>query len=235
MNVRCLIVDDEPLARRVIEKYLSDLPAFELTGACASAVEAAAFLHQHDVDLMFLDIQMPQLTGLDFLKTLSRPPKVILTTAYSEYALEGYEYDVMDYLLKPIPFPRFLKAVNKHPLLHAQPQTQGGQAEAPTSPYIMIEVDRRTHRIHRDDIDYLEGYGNFIKVWTKKGMLLTAGPMKALESRLPAPLFLRIHKSYIVRVDAIQQVNGHTVRLKNKALPVGRAYKLHLENLLNHH
>ena len=232
MSVRCLIVDDEPLARRVIEKYLERLPAFSLEGQCASAVEAAAFLQGQTVDLIFLDIQMPELTGLDFLKTLPHPPKVILTTAYSEYALEGYEYDVMDYLLKPIPFDRFLKAVNRHPLLQAH--STSGQAERePSEPtHLVVVADGQSHRLALREVDYLEGYGNFVKVWTARGMLLTAGPLKRLETELPTRRFVRVHKSFIVRLDAVQSVEGHLLRLKNKTLPVGRAYKIRLDEAL---
>ncbi|MCK5147545.1 response regulator transcription factor [bacterium] len=232
MKIRCLIVDDEPLARRIIEKYIATLPAFELSGQCSSAIEAAGFLQQNNIDLIFLDIQMPELTGLDFLKTLQHPPKVILTTAYSEYALEGYEYDVMDYLLKPIPFPRFLKAVNKHPLLQLENAPRVATANKSESEYVMIESDKKTYRLKNNEIDYMEAYGNFIKIWSVKGMILTAGPMKEMECRLPSGCYIRIHKSFIVRIDAIRQLEGNMVRLKNKTLPVGRAYKMKLEEAL---
>lgn len=160
------------------------------------------------------------------------PPKVILTTAYSEYALESYEHEVMDYLVKPIPFDRFLKAVNRHPLLQAAPSTVPALRAQPEPSHLLIEADGKSHRLSLREIDALEAYGNFVKVWTARGTLLTNGPLKRLEAELPARRFVRVHKSFIVRLDAVLSVEGHRIRLKNKVLPVGRAYRIKLDEAL---
>lgn len=226
VKYRCLVVDDEPLARRVIARHIAALPWLELAAECGGAQRAAAYLHEHPIDVMFLDIKMPGLSGLDFLETLPNPPQVILTTAYSEYALTGYEYSVVDYLLKPISFERFLKAVNK-----LVPGAGSGQRpRKPASPlavddFIFLRVDRADHKIRFVEIRYVEGYGNFVKVHLDRGTILVAKTLTAMEQALPTDLFLRVHRSFIVSLDRIEQISANSLRVEDVEIPVGRSYR----------
>ncbi len=240
MKTRCIIVDDEPLARRVLQKYIHSLPSLELLTECASAPEAAAFLHQHTVDLMFLDIKMPGLTGLDFLKTLSNPPGVILTTAYSEYALEGYEYSVIDYLLKPISFERFLKAVNKVAARRDTAETPGpakpaGPSTAAPVDFIFLKSDRVGHKVFFSDIRYIEGCGNYIKVYTGEKRLMVQERMTTIETVLPETLFLRVHKSYIVSIKEIREIRENKLKIGDKLIPIGNSYKPRVKKIIGPH
>ena len=233
MKIRCLIVDDEPLARRVLEKYIDTLPSLELVKQCSNAMEAAAYLHTHSVDVMFLDIKMPELTGLDFLKTLTNPPKVILTTAYSEFALEGYEYSVMDYLLKPISFERFLKAINK---ITSQTSStipaDDEQNRSKENDFIFLRADKVDHKISFSKIQYIEGCGNFVKVYTDDKMLMASVTMANIENSLPSDRFIRTHKSYIVSIPRIDQVEGNMIRMGDKTIPIGNQYKMTVRQTL---
>lgn len=236
MKTRCIIVDDEPLARRVLQKYIASLPSLELVKECGSAPEAAAFLHQHTVDLMFLDIKMPELTGLDFLKTLTNPPGVIITTAYSEYALEGYEYSVIDYLLKPISFERFLKAVNK--VIDRKDTAKSRPPDAPAdrpANFIFLKSDKVRHKVLFSEIRYIEGCGNYIKVYTDDKMLIVPERMTAMETVLPKALFLRVHKSYIVSLKRIQQVTENKLKVGDKMIPIGNVYKMKVNQIMAPH
>ena len=238
MKVKCIIVDDEPLARRVIEKYIASLPSLEVAGQFGNALEAAAYLHQEKVDLMFLDIKMPELTGLEFLKTLSDPPAVIITTAYSQYALEGYEYSVVDYLLKPIAFDRFLKAVNKVIDKKGKETTQNTKPEAPTSgtekleDFIFLKADKTNHKVSYSEIHVIEGCGNYVKVYTTNKTLIVSERMSVIEQQLPSHLFVRVHKSYIISIHQIQEVVDNKIKIMNKLLPVGDMYKTKLKELM---
>ncbi len=239
--MRCLIVDDEPLARRVLARHIAAVPSLELIGECGSAAEAAACLHEQAVDVIFLDIEMPEMTGLDFLKTLPDRPRIILTTAYSEYALEGYEYAVVDYLLKPISFERFLTAVNRLPSRPAAagsrigegesaPAAQGKSTREPASEpdaadFIFLRADRVDHKVAFDDISVIEGYGNYVKVHTDRGTIMTAGTLAAMEESLPRERFLRVHRSYIVAVSRIEQVESTALQLGRRTVPIGSSYR----------
>ena len=229
MNLRCFIVDDEPLAHTIIQKYMEEVPFLELSGQCYRAAEAPAFLHQTPVDLLFLDIQMPKLNGLDFLKTLNQRPLVIITSAYEEYALESFELDVVDYLLKPFRFDRFLKAVNK-----ALEQAKWKQDATPTADEsehfsessIYIKSDKRFTKVEFDHIYFLESYGNYVKVWLQNRFLLTARTLGSFESQLPATNFIRIHKSYLIHKKYVDYIEGNSVILKNgQHLPIGKNHK----------
>lgn len=236
MSIKCIIVDDEPLARRVIEKYIASLPSLELVKQCENAIEAASFLHQNQVDIMFLDIKMPQLSGLEFLKTLHDPPAVIITTAYSEYALEGYEYNVTDYLLKPIAFERFLKAVNKvidKKGKDVVPQVKVSHPVQETlDDFIFLKADKASHKVSYSHLHFIEGCGNYIKVYTKEKTLIVAERMSAIERMLPGHLFVRIHKSFIVSISRIQEVVEGKLKIKDKWLPVGNMYKMKVKELI---
>lgn len=224
VKIRCMVVDDEPLARRVLAKHIASVRSLTLAAECGSAEEAAAILHENAIDLMFLDVRMPGVTGLDLLKTLTDPPKVILTTAHSEYALAGYEYSVVDYLLKPISFERFLKAVNK---LTPHVTSEPSQLEFATRPLdsIFLRADRVDHKVFFDEISYLESYGNFVKVHLDRGMILVAKTMAAFEKMLPAELFLRVHRSFIVSLSRIDVVGRGNLRIDDVRIPIGRSYR----------
>ena len=225
MEINCLIVDDEELAQSVIEKYIDTLPTLKLVGKCENAIEAISFLHNNKVDLLFLDLNMPELSGLEMLKTLNDPPKVIITTAYSEYALESYDFGVVDYLLKPIKLERFLKAVNKAvEQLSLIPKDEEMKA-GPTTTSIFIKEDHNTIQVNVSDIDYVEAYGNYIKVHTSGKTFLTRETIIHIEERLPGSAFVRVHKSFIINSDKIQKISGNEVLIADKKIPVGNTYK----------
>ncbi|MCD4696553.1 MAG: LytTR family DNA-binding domain-containing protein [Bacteroidales bacterium] len=229
MKLKCLIVDDETLAQDVIEKYISTIPTLKLAGKCDNAVEAISFLHNHQVDLLFLDLNMPELSGLEMLKTLNNPPKVVITTAYSEYALESYEYGVVDYLLKPIKLERFIKAVNK--VVEQYSENTAGQdiPEKQPSQTIFIKEDQVTYQLNLNDILFVEAYGNYLKVHTKKKVYVTRDTLHDMESKLPDKMFLRVHKSFIISLAKIASVSGNRVYINNLEIPVGEMYKLALK------
>jgi len=234
MKIRCIIVDDEPLAQRVLEKYILSLSSLELVKKCNNALEAMAFLHQNRVDVMFLDIKMPELSGLQLLETLTDRPDVILTTAYSEYALEGYEYSVTDYLLKPFSFERFLKAINKvlarkHVVKDNVSAMEGKNDEG----FIFLKANKINHKIYFSEIKYIEGCGNYVKVFTDNKMIMVAETLSAIEKNLPTELFLRTHKSFIVSLKRIQQIEGNLIRLGKKVIPIGNFYKMRVEKIVS--
>lgn len=232
MNYNCLIVDDEPLAHKILEKYIGKLDKLTVVHNCYSAIEAINYLHQNKVDILFLDINMPELTGLEMLKTLNNPPAVILTTAYSEFALEGYEFGVLDYLLKPIRFGRFLKAVNRFFALQTTSNTDQTASiepakivkkEPPTS--FFIKVDGVQHKIQPTQIQYIEAYGNFVKIQLLNQQLLTASTMTNMMQKLDNDNFVRIHKSFIVNLKKIEKLEGNRLIIADKKLPIGTSYK----------
>ena len=224
IELKCLIVDDEVLAQNVVEKYISTLPTLKLVGKCDNAVEAISFLHNNSVDLLFLDLNMPELGGIDMLKTLSNPPNVILTTAYSEYALESYEYGVIDYLLKPIKLERFIKAVNKVVELISKDGVDGKPDETP----IYIKEDQTIFSLLPSNILYVEAYGNYLKIHTNEKVFITRDTMQNMENQLPKNIFCRAHKSFIVNKLKISRVVGNMLFINNVELPIGTTYKMEL-------
>lgn len=221
--MRCLVVDDEPLARKGIIHHMEQLPRLLLVGECASPTEALTCLQQGGVDLLFLDIRMPRMTGLDLLRTLRDPPITIITTAYPNHALEGFELDVLDYLVKPIPFERFVKAVNKATDLLAMRQGKAG-AEA-SSDHFFIKSEQRYERIRYDELRYVEAMQNYVVLHTTGGRHVAYLTFKAVEEYLPADRFLRVHKSYIVSRAHIDSIDGNEVRIGDKSLPVSRSQR----------
>ena len=226
MEIKCLIIDDEVLAQNVIENYISTIPTLKLVGKCDNAVEAISFLHNNPVDLLFLDLNMPELSGLEMLKTLTKLPKVILTTAYSEYALESYEYGVVDYLLKPIKLERFIKSVNKVVEQFAEPLRQTEQKAGPAFHPIFIKDDQATYQVGAENILYVEAYGNYLKVHTTGKIYVTRETMHDIEKKLPENLFMRVHKSYIIALSKIQSISGNRVYIDKQEIPIGEMYKL---------
>ncbi|MGZ2368326.1 LytR/AlgR family response regulator transcription factor [Ancylomarina sp. YFZ004] len=229
MSIKCLIVDDEIHARKVLEKYIQDLPYLELVDSCKNAMEAMQVLRNKSVDVMFLDINMPKLTGLNFLASLSHPPLVVITTAYREYALDAFELDVIDYLHKPIPFPRFIRAVSKveEKLQLSVPQAHSNQSTEPerTEEFIFIKADKKSIKINFADIIYIEGLNDYIKIHTFNKCLVPKLTVKSMEEILPKKRFPRIHKSYIVSLQHIDAINGNQVEIANKKLPIGQSYR----------
>ncbi len=233
-KINCLIVDDEELARNLVENYVNRLPHLNIVGKCANPFEAMQALQENKVDLMFLDIQMPDLTGIEFLKTLSHKPMVIFTTAYKEYAMDGYELDVVDYLLKPFRFERFLQAVNKAAkLLKTTPEkTEYSAAVQPVvidnetqKDYILVKSDYKVFRMFYKDILYIESMKEYVAYHTAEGRTLSLGSLKKLVEQLPSEQFMRIHKSFIANISRIKALEGNMVHLGEKKLPIGTSYK----------
>ena len=194
----CLIVDDEPLAREVLRRYIQQIPMLELTGECSNALQAATALKQQHVDLLFLEIQMPQISGMELVRSLKQPPKIILTTAFEQYAEQAFELDVTDYLIKPILFERFLKAVMKaipQQVLHAPMQPPLTQAEPANPAFLYFRADRKMVKVLLNDILYIESVKDYVKIYTTQGTVLTKHGISALEVMLPASFFLRTHRS----------------------------------------
>ena len=235
MKTKCLIIDDEPLARDLIRNHIEKLDNFEIVAECGDAMKALQELRDQQVDLMFMDIQMPQITGIEFLKILKNPPKVIITTAFREYALDGFELDVVDYLLKPITFERFLKSVNKYyQITHEDVQNAAPASEIQTSDesFIYVKENKRVIKVYLHDILYIEGLSEYVQIYTDKKKIVTKISMISLEEKLPDDDFLRIHKSFIVSTSKIEAFTSHTIEVPGKELPIGRSYKSTVLNAL---
>lgn len=240
--IKVIIVDDEPLAQDVLETYIEKIPELKLIRKCNNALEANEVLKQEDIDLMFLDIQMPQLTGIDFVKTLSKPPLIIFTTAYSNYAVEGFELNALDYLLKPISLERFMKAVNKAQeqleLLQKERKTPAEEPHAGDSgDFIFVKADKKLVKVNFDEIVYIEGLKDYVIIRMENQRVITLQTMKSLEDKLPLSKFKRIHRSYIVNIDKIEAIVGNMIEVmeKNqpKHLPIGKNYREELLDIIN--
>lgn len=229
MKTKCLIVDDEPLARDLVRSHIEKLENFEIVAECGDAMKALQELRNSTVDLMFMDIQMPQITGIEFLKTLKNPPKVIITTAYRQYALEGFELDVVDFLLKPITFERFLKAVNKYYEINSDEYTNGSPVmhnnNHSEEPFIYVKENKKVLKVQLDEILYLEGLSEYVQIHTENKKIVTKNSMTNMADKLPDSEFMRIHKSYIVSMSKIQAFTTSSVEIPGKKLPIGRSYK----------
>lgn len=237
--INVIIVDDEPLALDVLETYIENLPDLNLVAKCANAIEANEALKSNDIDLMFLDIQMPQLTGIDFLKSLSRPPAVIFTTAYANYAIEGFELNAVDYLLKPISMDRFMKAVNKATeMIELQKQDEAPATITDTDEdFIFVKADKKLIKVRYADIIYIEGLKDYVIIRYNNTRVITLQTMKSLEAKLPATIFKRIHRSYIINIHKIQAVEGNMLEVMEKGqakhLPIGKNYREELLQIIN--
>jgi DNA-binding LytR/AlgR family response regulator len=224
---RCLIIDDEPLGIKLIKTHLDKLETFEVAGECNSALKAVEYLKSEKIDLIFLDINMPEITGINFLKTLTDPPYVIITTAYREYAIEGYDLDVVDFLLKPISFERFLKAINRYcNRTRTSPLKEGNSsAETDEKKFVFIQDGKNTYKLLYDDIIYFEGYGEYVKVITINKNYLVRDSLSEFEHKLSSDFFLRIHRSYLINTQKILGFSSSHVMIKNSQLPIGRVYR----------
>lgn len=224
---KCIIVDDEPAAHYVLVNYISQNPQLELTHQCYNAIETLNVLRNNTVDLMFLDIDMPEISGLEMLQTLKNIPRTILTTAYSEFALESYEYGVIDYLLKPIYYPRFVKSIER--FLALDPIEKPATADSS----IAVKVDSNVIELPTADILYAQSYGNYVKIFTTDKSHLASITTNQLESMLPQDHFVRVHKSYIVAIGKIEQVERDNIILNNEKIPVGITYRRNLNRFLS--
>lgn len=229
-KVRCLIVDDEPLALQLIQAHIERLPQLEIVAACQNALEAFDLLKKEQIDLVFLDIQMPVLTGIEFVKSLQHPPSIIFTTAYREYAVESYELEVVDYLLKPITFTRFFKAINKYlnqkkasQSPHPIPQT-APSPEAPEDSFLYVNANKKRIKVSFKDVEYIESLKDYIRIHQPNGSITTKEKISEFEQKLPA-YFLRIHRSFIVNTKKITAYTAHDVEIKEKEIPIGGSYK----------
>lgn len=218
MKINCIIVDDEPIARDLLKKYIRDLPSLRLVAECSNAFEASEALMQHEVRLIFLDINMPRLSGMKFYRSLTHPPAVIFTTAYPEYALEGFEVDASDYLLKPFSFDRFFQAVNR---VMERSATRNPVQEGK---YILLKADKKVHRVRLQDILAIEGLGDYIKVHLDGSFLVVHDTLKNILDALPDSFF-RVHKSWVVAIDRIEYIDGNTIKTVAFEVPVGLKYK----------
>ena len=235
MNIRCLIIDDEPLAQRVIERYSENIPYLEIVKKCNNAIEAIDVLHQQEIHLLFLDINMPRLSGMDFLKTLKNPPLVIITTAYAEYAIQGYELDVVDYLMKPFAFDRFLKAIQKAQELLKNKETthfENRESERIEDTFIFVKSSKKTFKVNLSDILYIEALGDYVKIFTNDKMIVSYQSLKNIESLLPPKSFPRVHKSFIIALSRIDLIEGNQVKIKDRLIPIGTNFKTDFERLI---
>jgi len=211
------------------------VPYLEVAGTCSNAMDAMNFLHEHQADLMFLDINMPKLSGMDLLKAMKKPPLVIITTAYPEYALEGYELNVMDYLVKPVSFERFLKAVEKAQEIMLSKQARAVQPLHPAKgedAFIFIKSSKKTFKVNLENILYIEALGDYVKVFTTDRMIVTYQSLKNIETLLPPRTFPRIHKSFIISLPKVELIEGNQVKIRDRMIPIGTNYKAEFEKLI---
>ncbi len=225
MNLNCIIVDDEPIAREILKNYIEQVPYLTLVASCEDAFEAMEVLKTKDIDLIILDINMPRLTGFEMLRSLNKYPAVIITSAYLEYALEGFELSVTDYLLKPFSFLRFVQATEK-----VVTKTAGAPPAKDEEVFVMVKSDKKLTKVFFDEISYIEAFGNYIFIFTGAERVMSKQTLTQFEQQLPFSKFARIHKSYIASLKAIKYLEGGEIFIAGKKLPVGKVYR---ENLLD--
>jgi len=224
----CLIVEDEPISQEILEAYIQDCPQLVLKGICKDAIEANTILLNQKIDLLFLDINMPKLNGIEWLKSLDELPEVIFTTAYPEYAVEGFDLNALDYLLKPFSFNRFLKAVNKFTSL----QKNVENSDPISSSTITVKSNKKTYLIKTSDLNFIESDGDYLKLYRDEDCIVIHETLKAFQSKLPQNNFLRIHRSYIINTDKIDYLEGNQVCIHKRMIPVASSYREGLKELL---
>lgn len=230
--MNCLAIDDEPLALNIISDFCNRIELVNLIATCTNPFEAVRLMHQQQIDLIFLDIQMPNITGVEFLRSMDNPPLVIFTTAYTEHALDGFELNAIDYLVKPFSFERFMKAVNKAYEIHSlrkrrdeKVQIQKSEESPEELKYLMIKVEYSTVKLDLEKILYIEGLKDYVKIYTGPKPILTKSTMKHMEERLPSERFIRVHKSFIVAFDKIDSIENNRIIIGEKIIPIGNQYK----------
>ena len=238
--MKCIAIDDEPLALGVIKDFCAKIGFLDLILACTNPLEAVEILNREEIDLLLIDIQMPHITGLEFIKTLPNPPLIIFTTAYSEHALEGFELSAVDYLLKPIPFEGFFKAVNKAHELHTlRKQTLSSGVDSSDmhtsyrEPYILVKVEYATVKVNIDEILFIEGIKDYIRIHLPEHSYMTKSTLKKIAEKLPPDHFLRIHKSYIVSIPKIEKIENNRIVFGDRYIPIGEHFRESLQNVLN--
>lgn len=231
-NISCLIVDDEPMAREIISTHLSKIENIEVIASCSNAIEAFQEINKHAIDLVFLDINMPEISGISFAKSINKNIKVIFTTAYRDYAVEGFELRAVDYLLKPISFERFSKAISAFHDTQT-PINVEAPSETSSNDFIFVRSDRVMLKIDFNAIIYIESYSDYIKIHTAKKVIVTRETISAIDAKLPKDQFLRIHRSFIVAISKISSFTSDHVVIKNQSLPISRSYKKEVQQRLN--
>lgn len=225
-KVQCLVVDDEPLARDILQTYISRIPGWELTKSCINAVEAYQGLHESTIDVIFLDVQMPVVSGIDFLRSLKNPPMVIFTTAYTDHAVTGFELNAVDYLVKPIVFERFREAVEKvNARISLENNEQKTERVMPAVSYFFVRQDSRLVRIDYEEVLYMEAQRDYTYIFLRNKKLLVSMHLKAIEAMVQTPPFFRVQRSYMVNLDAIRAINGNVIEIAEKQIPIGANYK----------
>jgi len=232
MKIKCIIIDDEPLAAEVIATHLSEFSNMELIGTFTNPMEALLTIESGGVDAVFIDINMPKMNGLDFIESLESSPYFIITTAYREYAVESFDLDVLDYLVKPIPFTRFLKSMNKLSQKFLSDKSTELPAQAAEKSFIFLKVDKKLIKIKFEDINYIESLKDYIKVFTKSGDYLAHKSLSSITEEIPKNQFLRLHRSFTVALDKIQALEGNSVLVTGKRIPIGRKYINHAKDVI---
>lgn len=221
-------MDDEPPARDILRRYIGEMPMLELVGECANAMEVLSFLQKHSVDLLFLDIRMPQLKGTELIKILKNPPRVIFTTAHADYALEGYELDIVDYLLKPIQFDRFVKAVSKafqYALPVAAPAVETAPPTVGKDAFVYFRMDRKMVKVILADIMYVESMKDYVKIHTCDGVIITKQSISSVAAMLPEEVFIRTHRSFIVNIGKIRSYTHELIEIEKMEIPIGKLFR----------
>ena len=231
MKIKCIIIDDEPLGAEVIETHLKEFPNMELKESFTNPLEALSIIESGEIDVVFIDINMPKMNGLDFIRSIEQSPYFIITTAYREYAVESFDLDVLDYLVKPIPFTRFLKSINKLSQKFITDKSEDVQQTVEKS-FIFLKVDKKLIKIKFEDIFFIESLKDYIKVFTKSGEYLAHKSLSGITEELPKTQFLRLHRSFTVALDKIQALEGNSVLVTNKRIPIGRKYINHAKDVI---
>jgi DNA-binding LytR/AlgR family response regulator len=230
-TISCLIVDDEAVARDIIANHLSKIDNIEVVSSCANAIEAFNYINTHDIDLIFLDINMPEISGISFAKSINKNIKIIFTTAYRDYAVEGFELKAVDYLLKPISFERLLKAVNTYFEIYTKPESIIVEGDT-SNDFMFVRSDRIMVKIDFNDIVYIESYSDYIKIHLAEKTIVTRETISAIEAKLPKEKFIRIHRSYIIALSQIKSFTNEQIAISNKSLPISRSYKKEVLSIL---
>lgn len=237
MKTKCIIVDDEPLAAKVIETHLSKIPNIEVIAVCSNAMEAFDILMKNQVDLMFLDVEMPEMSGIDLLKSVKSPTPIIFTTAYRDFALDAYELDAIDYLLKPISFERLFKSITKFYAVKG-PETlevkRSSGYERPEETFIYVRADRKVIKIFLKNIQFIESLKDYVRIHLVDDVVITKEKISVLESKLPEEDFIRTHRSFLVAIRFIKAFTAETIEIKNHEIPIGRTYKSSVLNFLGY-
>ncbi len=233
MKLKCVVVDDEPLARDLIVSYVLSTPELELIAECSNALEAQSYVQSGELDLLFLDIEMPLISGMDFLRSMKNPPKVIITTAYSEYAVQGFEQNVLDYLVKPISFDRFYRAVSRaFPDIPDTPVVDKSQEVAKDNEYLFVKANNRIHRVRFNDILFVEGANEYLKIHTASQKFMALLSLSKLFDSLPQGEFIRTHRSFIVHINKIDSIEGNTINIGDHQIPISKGKKEEFNQML---